>query len=277
MAKKSRTIVCVSDLHCGCQLGLCPPTGIKRDEGSPYTLNKVQKYIWKCWKEFWGKWVPKHVKGEPYEVVINGDTIDNEHHGSKSQISQNKAVQVRIAKKVLKPIAEKCQKLYIIRGSRAHDGTSGEDVEGLAEELGAIPNDVGQYARYELWKYIGTQKYLLHFLHTIGTTSSASYESTAVHKELVESYVESGRWGDRPPDGIIRSHRHRHFRIDLATQNERALSVVTPGWQGKTPFLYKTGFRLAQPQFGGIIIRVADDGELFEQHRVWHLARPKAE
>jgi hypothetical protein len=51
---------------------------------------------------------------------------------------------------------------------------------------------------------------------------------------------------------------------------------VTPCWQGKTPFVWKIpGGRLSTPQFGGIVIRWAD--ELFVRPKVWTVDRSKTE
>ena len=148
--------------------------------------------------------------------------------------------------------------------------------ERLAETLGAVQNKEGQYARWELWLRVGNGKgHLCHFLHHIGTTGSAAYESTAVHKELIESFVEAGRWGDEPPQVVVRSHRHRHFEERIPGAAGYIIATVTPAWQGKTPFTWKIpGARIAQPQFGGVLIRAGDE-ELHSRFRVWRLERPK--
>jgi PTS system nitrogen regulatory IIA component len=35
--------------------------------------------------------------------------------------------------------------------------------------------------------------------------------------ELAEAYTEAGRWRNRPPDVIVRGHRHRHIEIRVPT------------------------------------------------------------
>lgn len=219
------------------------------------------------WLEFWEDFVPTATKGEDFSVVINGDAIDGVHHGSKTQISQNFVDQLNICEKALDGYLDKAKALYWIRGTEAHVGKSAEMEEILAKRLEAVPNEEGQHARYDLWINVGGK--LVHILHHIGGTSSQGYESTAVHKELAESYIEAARWGHRPPDVIVRSHRHRHFETKISTANGHAIAVVTPGWQGKTPFAWRlAGARLSTPQFGGIVIRVAH-GELFVREKVW--------
>ena len=154
---------------------------------------------------------------------------------------------------------------------------SGQEEESLARQLCAIPNAEGQHARYDLWKEVGGG--LVHLLHHIGTTSSQGYEATAVHKELVESYVEAARWHEQIPDMIVRSHRHRYIETAIATKNGKGRAVVTPCFQAKTPFAWKiAGARLSQPQFGGIVVRWSQREKcLYIKEKVWTVERSAVE
>lgn len=284
MARKHRrgtinNVVYVSDTHCGCGLALCPKDGVELDDGGRYMPSNLQLKIWSFWEQFWGEWVPAATRGEPFAVVHNGDAIDGTHHQSTTQITQNLTIQGRIAEQVLRPIVEACEgRYYHIRGTEAHVGKSAREEEALAERLGAIPNAEGQYARYDLWKAVGADGDLVHSLHHVGTTGSNAYEATAVHKELVETYTEAARWGGRPPLIVVRSHRHRHIETSIPTAHGKARAVVTPAWQGKTPFVWKIpGARLALPQFGGVLVRWSEDRVLFTKECVWSIGRSEPE
>lgn len=272
---KIRHVVYVSDTHCGCGLGLCPPS-IHLDDKGEYKRSKLQEKIGNMWDEFWGEWVPKVTHGEPFIVVHNGDAIDGVHHQSVTQISNNLEDQADIAYEMLAPVVKQCEgRYYHIRGTEAHVGKSGQEEERLAKRLGAIKNEQGQYARYDLWLRLGDR--LIHSLHHVGTTGSQAYESTAVHKELTEHFIEAGRWSEIPPALIVRSHRHRCIKITIPTAGIIAQAVVTPAWQGKTPFAWKIpGARLATPQFGGVVVTWAQegtDGFLFTREKVWTVER----
>lgn len=276
-----KNLVVISDTHCGCRGAICTPDGATLDDGGTYMPSKLQLKLWSYWEQFWGEFVPAVTKGEPFGVVHNGDAIDGVHHGSTTQLSNNLEDQGALAYKLMRPIVEACEGRYWhIRGTEAHVGKSAVEEERLAKKLGAIPNQEGQHARYDLWKTVGPK--LCHFLHHVGTTGSAAYEATAVHKELTESFVEAARWGQRPPDLIGRSHRHRCIEIQIPTSGpngevSHAIAVVTPAWQGKTPFVWKIpGARLALPQFGGIVIR-HHEGELFVRKYVKTVARSPVE
>lgn len=272
------SIVVVSDTHCGCQLGLCPPT-VALDHGGTYNASRLQRVVWSWWREFCDDFVPDATKGEPFAVVHNGDCLDGVHHGSTTQITHNLADQRRIAVGVLRPLMQACGgRYYHIRGTEAHVGQSGEHEEAVARELGAIPDEEGNHARWEMRLRFG--KHLLHFTHHIATTSSPYSETTALTREAVNMFVECGQSGDPMPSMIVRSHRHRYsaVRVPFPGKSERddVHCVTTPAWQLKTPFVFKTGARNSQPQIGGLVIRL-HEGELFYRRYVKRISPQREE
>jgi len=279
MTKRSkvRNIIVVSDTHFGCQLGLMPPE-FTLDNGQTVRQSPLQRKLWTMWEHFWLEWVPEVTRGEPYIIVHNGDVVDGVHHGSVTQITQNITDQVRMAVETLKPIvtAPKVAGYYHIRGTEAHVGKSAQTEEGIARALGAVPDEIKNHARWEM--YFRLNKALIHFSHHIGSTQSAAYESTAVYKELIESYTESGRWKDEPPDVVVRSHRHRHFEVRISTDKGYGISMVTPAWQLKTPFVHRLALgRTGQPQVGGCLIRTGDEDAVYTRFKVWRIERTREE
>ena len=105
--KKVNNLVIISDLHCGCQFGLCPPCGMTLDGGGTYEPSQLQKETWKVWEIFWNKWIPEVAHNEPFALLINGDMIDGKHHNAVTQISQNLSDQSKLACSVLQPIIDK--------------------------------------------------------------------------------------------------------------------------------------------------------------------------
>jgi hypothetical protein len=274
-----KNLVIVSDTHSGCRLALCPPEGVALDDGGRYTPSEFQRKMWTMWMEFWQEWVPRTTHGEPFDMVHNGDAIDGVHHNSTTQISHNFEDQLRIAELVLAPVVAQCHAsgghYYQIRGTAAHVGQSSVYEEMLGKRLGAVPSPEGQYARYDLWKRVGDA--LVHLMHHVGVTSSSAHEASAVNAELTAEYVEAARWGHEPPDFVIRSHRHRSIAVDMNSSKGYAAAIVTPGWQGKTPFAWKVaGARISEPQFGGLLIRQGDE-EFHYRRQVWSLGRSPEE
>jgi hypothetical protein len=259
-----RHIICISDLHAGSSVSVCPPD-VTLDDGGIYRYSKYQKVLWEWWNEFWYGWVPAQVDGEPFSVVINGDVLDGKHHETTTIISANLADQQKIAEKLLRPICELTPRLIIVRGTEAHAGKTGQHEEQLAQALGAVGPEPWLCS---WWEYKATlNDNLIHFAHHIGVTSSAAYRSSALMRTIANNFVDAGQWGTRPPDLIVRSHRHRQTEVVEPTKNGVCRIVVTPGWQLKTPFIYRTG-QDEKPQIGGICIS-ASGSSLKVRSRTW--------
>lgn len=281
--KSIRNLVIISDLHCGCRLGLCPSYGVVLDEGGKYMPSNLQKKVWDCWQRFWGfgkyknnGWVKKASRGEPFAVVLNGDAIDGVHHKSVTQISHNLQDQIDVAYEVMAPVVELCDgQYYHIRGTEAHSGASCQEEEKLARKLGAIPiEQTKQHSRWEMNCRLG--KALVNISHHISTCGSLQYESTALNKELAESLIEACRWNKELPDCIVRSHRHRNTEVRITTYKGLCTVCTTAGWQLKTPFARRiVGARQSSPQIGGTLLRYGDDGVLYAKHMVWPIVESK--
>ncbi len=277
--KPVRTLVVVSDTHAGCRLALYPlDTQVRLDDGGFYRPSAFQEQMWTLWREFWDEWVPTVTKGEPYDIVHNGDIIEGVHHGATTQVSHNINDQKKIAVAVMQPHVKKCVRMggtfYSVRGTGAHVGQSSIYEEEVAELLGAKPNRNGQYSRYDLWKRVGSPDGpLVHLLHHVGVTGSAAHEASAVNAELTACYVEAARWARQPPDYVVRSHRHRFIAVDMESARGHAAALVTPAWQGKSPFAWKVaGARVSEPQFGGVMIREGDRSNYYDR-KVFSIGR----
>jgi hypothetical protein len=262
-------------------MGLCPSPEVYRfafDGGGFYTPSALQDAVWGYWQQFWTEFVPMANKGEEFAVVINGDAIDGRHHGSTTQITQNIAGQLEIASACIKWALNQFDPrppLYYVRGTEAHVGPSGENEETLAQALCAVPDEAGNASRFELRLRVG--KILVDIQHHISTVGSNAYETTALNKEYVIACEEAGRWGQEPPDVIVRGHRHRQAQIEVPSEHGSGIVVTTAGWQLKTPFTYRlAGARQAMPQFGGVLVR--DGAEhIYTKHRTWSVERSQIE
>ena len=58
MAKRKHlnNLVVVSDLHAGCRVGLCPPDGARMDDGGRYRPSRLQRKMWRMWRESMMPW-----------------------------------------------------------------------------------------------------------------------------------------------------------------------------------------------------------------------------
>lgn len=269
---KANNTIILSDLHCGCQLGLCPPRGVKfaaaRGRYVPGPI--IRKMYRQIWRLFWDEWIPTVTKGEKSAIVINGDALDGMHHNNKTHWSANKNDQVNCAYELLEPEIDRYvasdkdgRLLYYVGGTECHDGQSMEDAEVLAEKLKAQPDRLGNACRQEL--FMDLDGVLAHIMHHIGTTSSSAHEASAINAELTREMETAARWGEVPPHFVVRSHRHRYGKVVFPARmvgkhNAEAISFTTPGWQLKTPLIYRiAGGRVSPPQMGGGVIRIGDE------------------
>ena len=271
-----KSIIVISDLHVGSTVGLCPPKVSVVDRGS-YECNKFQATLYHYWEDFWKNFVPKMTKGSRKVVlVINGDVIDNVHHNTVNILSNSIEVQESAGVTILKGIRKLCpakiHEIYMQAGTEAHAGSAGESERRIAKAIGALPDETGEYIPYQRWLDVdGT---IIHFAHTIGTTSSAAYESSAPMRELVASMVEAAQWGRPMPDILVRSHRHRFIEVPIPTENGRIRVVVTPGWQLRTPFVERVD-RMRMPHIGGVVFQLGEEHSCQVREKLYPLPDPK--
>ena len=270
-----RSVIVISDTHCGCRMGLFPNHPMMLDGGTMFGPSRLQQKVWAYWRHFWDEWVPEVTKGGPFILVVNGDAMDGDHHGSKTQVSHNYADQQAIALACLRPVVGQAAAYFHLRGTEAHSGPSGEQEELLARALGAIPDAEGNHARWDL--RLDLWGNLCHFCHTVGVTGSAAYKSTAPYKELNEALAESGKSGRPAPRVLVRSHRHGPIEVREPTASGDYIVAVSAGWQLKTPYVYRLASgRACPPSIGGLCIRVGDR-ILYTESKVWDVEPPLAE
>ena len=114
-------VVVISDLHCGSSVGLMPPVFARVDEGPALRQNKPQRWLWRWWEDFWGKWLPSVVGKGKWALVINGDLVEGCHHRNV-QIHPDVIVHKRIAEDVLIPVSSGSEATYVIKGTECHTG-----------------------------------------------------------------------------------------------------------------------------------------------------------
>jgi len=265
-------VVAVSDLHVGCEMALMPREGWLRDGGNRVMPSKLQRVLCDWWDEAWA-WVDRETGGE-FDVVVNGDLIEGVHHRATTPWSANIGVQRACCEHLLQPIRERARRLYVIRGTEAHVGQSGEDDEAIAKTIKADrPNGSGNYSNWEMFYRMGDGA-LAHFAHHISTSSSPFSETSALLREQVGGYVEAGRWGDEPASVYVRSHRHICSGIWHPSRHGITSTVTTPAWQLKTPYVHKISARMSQPQIGLVLLLVGDNGP-YVKPWVRHIERPE--
>jgi hypothetical protein len=268
---KNRVVV-VSDLHVGSVVGLWAE-GQPLEGGGTYTANKFQQWLLECW---W-RTVDDIQRMRPRPVVVlNGDAIQGVNKKDGQLVTPNKSIQVGAAYALLEPVAAAAKKFYQIRGTEWHEGKAAEDVEALAERLGAVPNPAtGQHTWWELYHDLGKpddpdeEPPVVHFAHHVGASSVAWYEATVPLRDLLLFLAELWRFFGKAAPNVklaARSHRHRYIHVDLPPNLH---AVVTPGFQLKTAFSYKRASAML-PIVGYVVLEY-DGREILVKRRIFPL------
>jgi hypothetical protein len=245
-------IAAISDLHVGSSVGLCPKEGIKLDDGGVYQPSRYQKELLKVWYSF-HQYVAS-LECNRRVLVVNGDIVDGAHHGAVALVTNNIAVQERAAIQLLSEILPHYQSVYVTRGTEAHVEAGAQCDERIAHAIGAERSN-GNYSAWQWW--LDVDGVLFNIAHHISSTSSAAYESSAVMREMTAAFFEAGQWGQKIPDVLVRSHRHRYIEVAIPSSGGVVRAVVTPGWQLRTPFVERID-RMRLPNIGGIVFVVED-------------------
>lgn len=206
------------------------PPNFETVEGNKIEQNALQRFLWESWQQTL-RWVEAETAGANYAVVINGDLIEGDHHGTKQIWSKDTSDHVAAAADVLQPVLARASHFFIVQGTESH--TNNHEVS-IGKILRAQTNpDTGlpAFSRLHLTVH-GTR---CAFSHHIGTATRSWTKATALAAALAEERTQAIKNGEQVPQVVVRSHRHT---FDSYTDG-RGLVVVTPPWQMLTRFGHK--------------------------------------
>jgi hypothetical protein len=261
-------VVAVSDLHTGSSVGLMPPK-TQLDDGGSYVASIAQRWLWTNWIKMWTR--VEEIKQEtklPVCTIVNGDISDGDHHDTTQIVTRNKADQIDIALETLGPLLDVSDKVFIIRGTEAHNGKTNWMEEEIAKQIGAEP-DKHTHSWWHLYIEIGGVTFDVQHHGEYGTKVpwSAGTEAVKIAAHVASEYADSG---DKPPMIALRAHRHG-WRDSGRTRSTQAF--VTPPWQLKTAFVHRLGFGTHIQSVGGLVL-VCKDGRYSVEPLIY---RPRRE
>lgn len=236
--KKVTVVAVVSDLQIGSTVALCPPE-VELDDGGTYMPSKPQRWFLQCWNDYWRvvhNEVEKNNAG--LWVIINGECCEGDHHGTAQIFSRNMADQRRAAIELIDPVAQRADKLFIVRGTEAHSGKSANQDEEIAKDLDAVKNE-----KRDTWSWwslklaaSGVRFFFAHHPRTAGwlphtEDSAASRMSTMI----ATRWLKAGR---ALPDVAVFGHVH-YFADSGKAHRPRV--IYMPGWQIATSYVHRLG------------------------------------
>jgi len=261
----------VSDLHCNSTVGLCPASGVRLDDGGTYMPSNSQVWLWERWLETWARVADLSLELDAsLRVVINGDVVDGDHHGTAQIISRNMETQHETAMAVLDPVRSLApDHVFVVRGTEAHVGKSAQFEEAIARWLGAEEDPATGAAS---WWHLEAESNgsLLDFLHHGRMGQRPWTKMTGPGTLAAEIVLDRTSDGLQPPDIAVRSHHHRWSD---SGDNFRTRVIQIAGWQLSTAFIHRINSAAALPSIGGLIIVTHPDGRIEVEKIKHHVKR----
>ena len=258
-------LVAVGDLHTSSVTALCPPK-TQLDSGGYYYANAFQLYLWDCWRDMW-KQLRKKAKthGVSITTVVLGDTLDKNKYSKNGVFAHNPNNMLQAAARVLKPAIKASERVYIVRGTPAHEGEEAWLAEALAERIGAAKAAKHNWSWWHLPLEVSGVGFDIKHHPESGDMRpwTAGGGMIRVAASVIMNYVDSG---DMPPKIALRGHRHQ-WRDSGTNLPTRAFTI--PAWQGPTDFVHRIGAGGTQiPKFGCAWF-LCDDGD-YEWGRIMY-------
>lgn len=224
------------------------PGGVYLDDGGQHRASKGQRWLWKNWLDFWAK-VGSAARARDAQVIgiFNGDLVDvNGKHQQSQNISQNRSDVLEMAVDVLEPALDVVDTHFVVRGTAAHVGSSGEMEDIIAIDTGAEGPGKGQHSWWELILEIDGVKFDIRHHGPLGRLDHTA--GNALNRRATE--IMSLYWtdGQRIPDIAVQSHNHR---FATSSDSYPVKVFAMPAWQLSTEFVKRISI-IKPADIGGI-------------------------
>ncbi|KKL98144.1 hypothetical protein LCGC14_1827390 [marine sediment metagenome] len=242
----------VGDMHAGSVFGLLSKDFTTR-AGHRIEQNAGQAYLHRCWVDM----CQRYREVSPDILVVMGDEVDGRQPMQKATelclplLSDQRDV----AQQYLEMLISACPtrpEIYVIQGTEYHDGKAADDVESLAQVIGAeeyFGLGTGRYSREVLDLEINGV--ILNFAHHLGGMSGL-YRATSPDREALWSAL-AGKEGKAPKaDCLVRGHLHHFVHVEYPTKH----ILINPCFQLQTRFMRKRSVYRMIPDLGSTWLKI---------------------
>ena len=259
MAKSSKSIVVVSDIHDGGSTAVCSEHPYNSEMDSEYKPNKLQRVLNRAWYDCIDDLTQK-----PTLLVVNGEPCDggNPKQNGQQSWSTNIYDQLEDASILLGDIPY--DNLMFIRGSGYHvqeKATNFEEI--IANKMGArgykAYGGTGLTDYYALVELNGKH---FNFTHHVGFNKWAAYRTTALAREMAGLVFDRDKIGRA--DVVVRSHVHYFVHIEFTHTH----GFTTPAWKFPDAHLFRGGVAGTTPDIGMVEVIVEPNGEIVIQKHI---------
>jgi len=248
---KDTVVAVISDMQVGSTVALCPPKWSLFDGGT-HSASPAQMIIYRQWIH-----AAKQVKGLLNEgrvrkrlvLILNGEPIDNYHHGTPQIITKRPQEQIDMAISLLDEWMQiagyepkRGDKMYLVRGTSAHE--SGEHINQIGRDLdGVVPfrkdtssiTKDGRYYYHKLRRTVNG-KYFHVTHHGFGRGTRAWTQENAISYSLKSQYFTCLDQGIPIPDYMVTGHFHVFNEAYYYGKQKTMYGCTSPCWQLKTHF-----------------------------------------
>lgn len=226
-----KKVLVVSDLHAGSKASIVPPD-FEPEGGGSFVPNESQLLLYEAYHEMLA-WIAEETNDykDSFVFVHNGDAIDGIHHGTVDIISHDWQVHVDLAAHLLKPIADRAHKTFIIEGTETHT----KDFErSLGQRLGGVRS---AYHRAYAWPNLtlNVNGCNVRFSHHVGPTNNSANRPKKVldHLKHVRSEITDAPWRDvePPPLPSFVCGAHCHTTTEAFINGRHLGGITTGSWQ----------------------------------------------
>lgn len=252
IANKDTVIAILSDMQVGSTVAVCPPRWNLYDGGT-YHASPAQMIMYRQWiasAKIVGDLLSEGKTRKRLVLILNGEPIDNDHHGTPQLITKTATEQTDMAIALLDEwlqIVEFTPKrgdcMYLVRGTEAHEAgnyleTVGRDLDGVVpyrKDSSPVTKD-GRYTHAKLVRTVNGNLFdITHHGFTRG--SRAWTRSNSIYHTLRSIYCDALEYGYEIPDYVVRSHGHVYTAETYTGHRKTIHGCMTPGWQLKTHFI----------------------------------------
>lgn len=225
-------------MHINSTVGLLRPGGVNLDDGGTYHTSPGQRFLWRSWTKYW-EMVGQAARQDQADVylVLNGDLVDvNGKHQQSQTISLNKSDVIQMAAETLAPALDLASTYFVIRGTAAHVGSSGEMEEILAMDIGAEGPGRGKHSWWELLMDVEGVRFDIRHHGPLGRLQHT--RGNLLNRRAVELMLLYAGQGSKIPDVAVQNHNH-HFST---SSDEYAVKVFAlPAFQLPTEHTKRIG------------------------------------
>lgn len=261
-----RVLVVIGDTHFGSRYSLCP-TGYPLP-GGPTPSNPIREWIWEGWERILHKEIPEIVGDDPWALIHMGDVIEGKRGKNDSDcLMGDEHDQITLADHVLSPLAERCDKTFIIEGTQFHGGNADAAV---GARLGAELNPVTKLPVFE-HLYLKVHGCLCDISHHMPVSMRQHTRSSAFANLLTGQRALAAKLGYGVPKVILRAHRHEFGRWE----DDGAVMMSSYPWKVLDRYARKVALQDINT-VGAMVLdwRNVEYGDLPEEKQFTHRPSP---